>query len=265
MTNRPSPQIETIHGFRVLPASPISKAFERALKRLSSRGYSDPSCVIVKTRHGGKSGVTHAGGRYVHPALHYGPTVVSMMKDQGIEAPPMPFILAPGKKTLLHEWGHHVDFCWSGKDHLATFSVRWFSKFYRVSNLGVLADADRLDQSGAEYAALIANGWFYLATELFADLFEDWMKDNIEAGWDNCEPSNLNLDSHRQDHITQVDLLEGISAAEVREKTYALIAMGLKGPSKIPKIRRNFFGRYTYGALNRLRDARERASSEMTE
>ncbi|MDP8257102.1 MAG: hypothetical protein P9M14_15250 [Candidatus Alcyoniella australis] len=216
-------QIETIHGFRVLPISPVTKPFERALKLIESRVFADPSCVIVKTKPGGKSRVTHAGGRYIHPALHYGPTVVSMMKDQGIEPPPMPFILAPGEKTLLHEWGHHVDFCWSGNYHLAIFSVRWFSQFYHVSNLGVLLTADRLDRPAAEHEALIANGWFHLATELFADLFEDWMQDKPDAGWGHCDPVKMNINSHRQDHITQIELLEDVSAADVREKTNALL------------------------------------------
>ena len=254
-----SPQIETIHGFRVLPISPITKAFIRALKLIASRGFADLLCVIVKTLHGGKSGVTHAGGRYIHPSLHYSPIVIAMMKDQGIEAPPMPFLLTPGAGTLLHEWGHHVDFCWSGTDYLTTFSVRWFSQFYGVSNLGVLATADRLDRPASEHAALIAAGWFYLATEIFADLFEDWMRDKTEQGWDDCYPKKMNIGSHRQDHITQVEFLKGANATDVREKTYALFAMGLKRLGEIPELRHDLFGRHTYGALKKLRDAKEQA------
>ena len=256
-------QIETIHGFRVLPVSPITKPFVRALKLIESRGFAYPSCVIVKTKHGGKSGVTHAGGRYIHPSLHYSPTVVSLMMDQGIKAPSMPFLLAPGAGTLLHEWGHHVDFCWSRKDFQATFSVRWFSQFYRVSNLGVLATADRLDVSAAEHAVLIAAGWFHLATELFADLFENWIQGKTELGWDDCDPENMNHASYRQDYITQFDLLEEVSAAEIREKTCALFAMGLKGPDAPPELRRDIFGRHTYGSLNKLRDAKNQASNGM--
>jgi len=189
--------------------------------------------------------------------------VIAMMKDQGIEAPPMPFLLTPGAGTLLHEWGHHVDFCWSRDDYQATFSVRWFSQFYKVSNLGVLATADRLDRPAAEHAVLIAAGWFYLATELFADLFEDWMLNKTDLGWDDCDPKKMNRASYRQNHLTQVELLESVSAADVREKTYALFTMGLKGPDALPELRRDLFGRHTYGALNKLRDAKEQASAEM--
>ena len=91
------------------------------------------------------------------------------------------------------------------------------------------------------------------------------MEDNIEEGWDCCDPTNMNIVSHGQDHITRIDLLEGIGAVDVREKTYALFSLGLKGPGNIPELRRDLFGRHTYKALNRLRDAREQASAEMSE
>ena len=76
---------------------------------------------------------------------------------------------------------------------------------------------------------MIAAGWFFLASELFADIFEGWLLGNNGAARDSCQPKRLNSISYRQDHITRVNFIEGISAADVREKTYALYAMGLNG------------------------------------
>ena len=70
-------EILEIHGFRVLSASPIAKGFKQVLKRLASRGYADPSCVIVKTKPGPKSGVIHAGATPEYNLFARGLTAIS--------------------------------------------------------------------------------------------------------------------------------------------------------------------------------------------
>ena len=60
--------LATIHGFRVQSyGKRLSPGFKRGLRRLAERDFDDPACVVVKTTSGNRSGITHAGGRYVHP------------------------------------------------------------------------------------------------------------------------------------------------------------------------------------------------------
>jgi hypothetical protein len=55
-----------MYGFRVQSyGRRVSTGFKRALKRLQDKGLDDPTCVVVKTTNGSRSGITHAGGRYV--------------------------------------------------------------------------------------------------------------------------------------------------------------------------------------------------------
>ena len=239
-----SPQIETIHGFRVLPASPISKAFGRALKRLSSRGYLDPSCVIVKTKRGSKFGAIPVDGKFVLPSNPLSHVVLTMMRDQGIEPPPMPFVFAPGATTLFHEWGHHVDLTWSGSDHTVTFSTRWFSHFYEIR----LSDAlrkflERNDFSNDSDLSTpeIIGEWHSLTSELFADLFEDWMRDDKKVGWDCCDPDVLNRRKGTDSQFMKVVFLNNVSSSEVREKTYSLFKRGFRDQISIPGVRSDFF------------------------
>ena len=257
-----SPQIEIIHGSRVLPIVPVTKAFIKALKNMASKGFTDPSCIIVKTERGEKSGVTHAGGRYIHPSVQYGLQVISIMKDQGIEPPPMPFVVASEAPMLYHEWGHHVDFCWSGNDHAAIFSNRWFSHFYEV----VFSDSfrrfrerydlsDDLDLSKPE----ITGDWFLFGSELFAYLFVDWMRGRVTLDW--CEPKHMNDLIGGQ--FARAELLNGVTPTEVREKTYALFENGLKGPSQIPEVRPDLFGSGTSTAFGRLKEARDKECEKL--
>ena len=102
-----------VHGFSVLAASKLTSTFRRALHRLSEQGYCDPRCTVVKTAPGILSGITHWGGRYIHPNNPFVQEVMELMRQQGIEPPAPPFVIAPGETTLYHEWGHHVDRCWS--------------------------------------------------------------------------------------------------------------------------------------------------------
>ena len=125
--------LATIHGFRVQSyGKRLSPGFTRALRRLAERGFDDPTCVVVKTGSGSRSGITHAGGRYVHAGNPYAAEVMGKMRDLGMEPPPLPFVIAPGEYTLYHEWGHHVDRTWSGDNEEVFFSFRWFSRFYEL-------------------------------------------------------------------------------------------------------------------------------------
>ena len=125
--------LATIHGFRVQSyGKRLSPGFKRGLRRLAERGFDDPTCVVVKTTSGSRSGITHAGGRYVHPDNPHRTEVMREMRDLGMEPPPPPFIVAPGEYTLYHEWGHHVDRTWSGDNQEVVFSFRWLSRFYEL-------------------------------------------------------------------------------------------------------------------------------------
>ena len=133
--------LATIHGFRVQSyGKRLSTGFTRALRRLAERGFDDPRCVVVKTGSGNRSGITHAGGRYVHAGNCYAAEVMRRMRALGMEPPPLPFVIAPGECTLYHEWGHHVDRTWSADTDEVSFSFRWFSRFYE---LGVRASSGR--------------------------------------------------------------------------------------------------------------------------
>ncbi|MCI0563401.1 MAG: hypothetical protein MN733_33415, partial [Nitrososphaera sp.] len=101
--------VADIEGFRVLPIAPVSSAFKIALTRIRKRGWDDPSCTIIKTPSGAESAITHSGGRCIHDLHPYKKEVLDMMIEQGIEPPPLPFVIAPGEITLYHEWGHFVD------------------------------------------------------------------------------------------------------------------------------------------------------------
>ena len=125
--------LTTIHGFRVQSyGKRLSPGFKRGLRRLAKRAFDDATCVVVKTTSGSRSGITHAGGRYVHPNNTYRREVVRQMRELGMEPPPAPFIIAPGEYTLYHEWGHHVDRTWSGNNQALSFSFGWLSRFYRL-------------------------------------------------------------------------------------------------------------------------------------
>jgi len=267
MTNRPAPQIETIHGFRVLTISPITKAFERALKLLASLWFVDPWCVIVKTPWGRQSGITHAGGRYIHPSIPYAQTVISKMKDQGIEPPPMPFILAPGATTLFHEWGHHVDLCWSRDDHTIIFSTKWFSHFYEIRQCDAPPKVRERNHGSNDPepegdAPIVI--WHRFASELFADLFDEWMRGDKNPNLDCCHAGIRTRFPELDTRFIRIDVLKDRGFSEIREKTYALFTKGLKGPEVVPDLRSDFFGRGTEMTVHRFRVARIEVRHEMS-
>ncbi len=173
----------TVHGFRVQSyGNRLSPGFRRGLRRLEERGFGDPTCVVVKTTSGSRSGITHAGGRYLAPDNPVRTEVMRQMQELGMEPPPPPFILAPGEYTLYHEWGHHVDRTWSEDNQEVLFSFRWFSRFYTLcvlpsriayANRAFPVDSDEFQPIESDVDA--ANAvvlWWHASSELFADLFQ---------------------------------------------------------------------------------------------
>lgn len=255
-----SPQIVTIHGFRVLPISPITKAFERALKLIASRGFADPSCVIVKTKRGTQFGDPPTDGRYVHPSHPFSPAVVSMMKDQGIDPPSMPFLFAPIPTLLYHEWGHHVDFCWSRDAYPMLFSTRWFSHFYEV---GLPDKRNEVSTGSNSNMADYAVEWHLVVSELFAHFFEDWIRDSELAA--SCDPKSLNSHGLTETQFLRFDFQNGVNSSVVREETYLLFNLGLKGPDHIPEVRPDLFGSGTSTAFARLKEAMDELCRKISE
>jgi len=60
-----------------------------------------------------------------------------------------------------------------------------------------------------------------------------------------------------------IDLLDGISSSDVREKTYTLFEMGLNGQIDLPEVRSDLVGQHTKAAFTCLRKAREQVHTEL--
>lgn len=258
-----------IHGFLVLAQGSIPSGFASALKLLQTRGFEDDSCIVVKTTLGKLSGVTHEGGRYVHPKNPYAREVITAMRRRGIDPPPMPFVLAPGPVSLLHEWGHHVDTVWSGEDVDVPFSFRWFSHLYQISYRRPLYTrsaalhervVERIETE--DQAIDVVPQWQMLASELFADLFEDWMRGSKRRSWDVCD--SCCADQPTSDHANSMRpaLLPGVTTGEVRKETYNLFERGLRPAPDRPVVRDDLLGPYTAYTLDRLREVMKRLRAE---
>ena len=266
-SSRGHSSLVTIHGFRVQSyGKRLSPGFKRGFRRLAERGFDDPSCVVVKTTSGSRSGITHAGGRYVHPEGTYRTEVMREMRDLGMEPPPPPFIVTPGEYTLYHEWGHHIDCTWSGDNQDVGFSFRWLSRFYelyvrppRISRAdhGFPVDYDDLRPIESDvHAASAVVAWWHASSELFADLFEDWMRGKKKVGWDQCEPQSLNPPASRGDPSVRIALLPGVRAEDVRAETYVLFTAGIRSEVDLPPVRSDLLGANTDEMVGRLRDVR---------
>ena len=244
-----STSLATIHGFRVQSyGKRLSPGFKRALRRLEETGFDDPTCVVVKTTNGSRSGITHAGGRYVAAEGLYRTEVMHEMRDLGMEPPPPPFVVTPGEYTLYHEWGHHVDRTWSGDDQEVTFSFRWFSRFYE------------LDPDVHATNAVVV--WWHASSELFADLFEDWMRGEKKVGWDQCEPEKLRRREASGDPFVRIALLPGVGTEDVRAQTYSLFTAGIRSAADLPPVRPGLFGADTVEMVGHLRHALGRLKAE---
>jgi len=105
--------------------------------------------------------------------------------------------------------------------------------------------------------------WRSVSSELFANLFEDWMRGDRRVAWVRCDSSTINwgVDGHPGSRV-RVDLLPEASAGSVRERAYALFEQGLDQRLVPPPVRKDLFGPCTAHTLDVLRSALERVRSE---
>lgn len=186
-----------IHGFRIQSyGKRLSPGFQKGLRWMAECGFGAPTCIVVKTLSGKQSGITHAGDRYVPSDNPYNFEVIQAMRSHGIEPPSPPFRVAPGESTLYHEWGHHVDQTWSRDALDLGFSFRWFSHFHQLNaqptgDFCTTTD-DRCHTQSLLDASNAVGLWLHASRELFANLFEDWMRGDRKIPFDRCEPASLN-------------------------------------------------------------------------
>jgi hypothetical protein len=206
----------------------------------------------------------------VHPDNPLRVEVMHQMREQGMEPPPPPFVVAPGEYTLYHEWGHHVDRTWSGDEREILFSFRWLSRFYelsvrplRIADHGLLVDYNEMrpieSDTDATDAVMV---WWQASSELFADLFEDWMRAENKVRWDQCEPNSLNASEGRGRPWVSIALLPGVHAEEVRRETYARFTAGLRFAAELPPVRPGIFGKNTEEIVNCFREVLGRVRVE---
>jgi len=178
-----------------------------------------------------------------------------------MEPPSPPFLVAPGEATLYHEWGHHVDRTWSGDDQDVGFSFRWFSRFYQLlwvpvsrTDCGSRTDAlaARPIESELEAASAIVP-WQHASSELFANLFEDWMRGEKKVDWDECEPENLNRSVSDGHPSVRIARLPQSHLEAVRAETYRLFTSGIRRTIDQPPVRSGLFGDNTDETIDRLR------------
>jgi hypothetical protein len=273
-SRRHQSSLVTIHGFQVQSyGERISPGFKKGLRRLAERGFADPNCVVVKTQSGNRSGITHAGGRYVHREGAYSAEVMQEMRALGMEPPSSPFLVAPGESILYHEWGHHVDRTWSGDDQDVGFSFRWFSRFYQLlwvpvalighAGRGLRTDdvAPRPIESELQAASAIVP-WQHASSELFANLFEDWMRGEKKVDWNECEPENMNRSVSYGHPSVRIALLPQSHLEAIRTETYRLFTSGILAPVDRPPVRPGLFADYTDEIVSRLRTVIAMARAE---
>jgi len=194
------------------------------------------------------------------------------MRDLGMEPPSPPFIVAPGEYTLYHEWGHHIDRTWSGDNQDIGFSFRCLSRFYqlcvrpsRLAHAVHGCPVDYIDlrpiESDVDAASAVAV-WWQVSSELFADLFEDWMRGEKKVDWDQCEPQSLNPPGSRGDPSVRITLLPGVRAEDVRAETYTLFTAGIRSEVDLPPVRPGLLGANTHEMVGRLRDVRDLMRAE---
>ena len=107
-----------------------------------------------------------------------------------------------------------------------------------------------------EYAAQ----WLYFSSELFVHLFEDWIRDRKTE--ETCNPRMLNSYAHIEHPLIIVEFLNGVNTCEVRDKTFALFDLGLKGPDHIPEVRPDLFGSGTSTAFARLKESMDKLDAK---
>jgi hypothetical protein len=105
--------------------------------------------------------------------------------------------------------------------------------------------------------------WWHVSSELFADLFEDWMRAEKKVSWDQCEPQSLNLPGSRGDPSVRIALLPGVRADDVRAETYALFTAGIRSAADLLPVRPGLFGANTGEMVGHLRDVLGRVRAEL--
>lgn len=130
-----------------------------------------------------------------------------------------------------------------------TFSLRWLSAFYELLHRGQVI---RTKSDAAD--ALVA--WRSFSSELFASLFEDWMRGDKRVAWDECDPSLANRGEGAPPVVT-LHLRPESSPEEVRTRTYSLFERGL-GSRPAATLRGELLGPHTAEVIAALPDALER-------
>ena len=144
-----------------------------------------------------------------------------------------------------------------GDDQDVGFSFRWFSRFYQ---LGERASRD-LSTDNADVGLLESNAdaanavlaWWHASSELFANLFEDWMRGDKMVGWDECEPESLSRSVPSGHPSVRIALLPDVAVETVRAETYRLFTGGIRRAVDQPPVRPGLFGDSTDESVNRLR------------
>ena len=173
-----------------------------------------------------------------------------------MEPPSAPFVVVPGELSLYHEWGHHVDHVWSHGDQEVLFSFRWLSRFYE---LGVASCRPR--PAGAALQPIVTMGdacdavrlWWKVSSELFAELFEQWMRGTKKVAWDIADPAHLMLPHDGACSPVGVAFLSPFASEDVHSQTNALFAGGLGSVSALPALRGDLFGAQTAKVVASLR------------
>jgi hypothetical protein len=198
--------------------------------------------------------------------------MLEALRALGVEAPEPPFVVAPGECTLYHEWGHHVDRVGSRDDQDVLFSFRWFSWFYAIEArplAGLPGERFPIRFSEARLRPLepdwprVLPLWWQAASELFAELFEDWMRGGGKLPLDPALPCALERRSPGGESLLKVAFLNGVDLERVRSETFRLFEGGFRSLPQPPAVRPDLFGTWTGGALRQLRNALRQIRGEL--
>ena len=124
----------------------------------------------------------------------------------------------------------------------------WAQQHRRASGSSALNPANALWNVALGLAAPLLN------RELFADLFEDWMRGEKKVSWDHSEPTSLNLSRVHDDPLVKIALLPVVSSEDVRAETYALFAAGMRSAIALSPVRSDLFGINTDEIIGHFRD-----------
>ena len=104
--------------------------------------------------------------------------------------------------------------------------------------------------------------WWRVSSELFADLFEDWMREEKKVGWDHCEPKSLKASVPRGYSTVKISLLPGVRVEDVRAQSYALFTAGIRSAPDLPPVRPDLFGENMDAVVGHFRNALVRLRTE---